>query len=277
MPATIATKPSPPTAHAISSRASWAGQLSLGPLAIPVKAYPALVPPSAGPLHQIHINCGQRLNQRKICPTHGEVTNTEIGKSFEYGPNYQLPITDADLQELAPADDHTIHIDSLLSPDHFEFALFSGRALYLIAAHVAAAPNYAQAAIALRNRNVWAIGSMVLSDVRRPIGVHSDGRRLVLHVLHFPEYRRAYPGAEAENANVSAQEVRALEKALLPLYKSFSWDRYRDEGNARLTALIAAKIASRDQQSVKPNAPASGRSKKAVARKGTGKRFRQAA
>ena len=47
--------PHPPT----TSRASWTGRLQMGPLELPIKAYPALVVPSHGPLFQIHVGCGE--------------------------------------------------------------------------------------------------------------------------------------------------------------------------------------------------------------------------
>ena len=60
--------------------------------------------------------------------------------------------------------------------------------------------------------------------------------------LHWPEHQRAYPGVDVNVAAVSPAELRALEKALVPLHKSFRWEEYRDEGAERLNALIAAKL-----------------------------------
>lgn len=244
--ATAKSKSAVPVATA-SSRASWAGQLALGPLTVPVKAYPALVVPNSGPLHQIHASCGARISQRKVCPTHGEVASNEIAKAFEYGPNDHLVISEAELDSLVPLDDKTIHVEALLPADKFEPSLLSGRSLYLTPPHAAAFSAYAQAVVVLRNRNVWGIGRMILSDSRRAIALQSDGRRLLLYILHWPEHRRTSSGSDVDVTSVTSQEVRALEKALLPLYKSFAWEEYRDEGSANLTALITAKIAGRGQ------------------------------
>ena len=50
----------PVPAEAPLSRPSWSGLLHVGLLAIPIKAYPALVCAPALPAHLLHAGCGQR-------------------------------------------------------------------------------------------------------------------------------------------------------------------------------------------------------------------------
>lgn len=239
--------PSPPPSTT-ASRAGWSGQLQLGPLRLPVKAYPALVVPSQGPLHQIHVGCGRRISQRKVCPQHGELTAAEIGKAFDYGPNDRVALTEAELDSLTSPDDKTIHVEHLIPSDKFETSLLSGRSMFLVPMHAAAEPNYAQAVALFGRTGIWAIGRMILSDQQRAIALRAESRRLLAYVLHWPEHRRAYPGAEIDPSSVAPGELRALEKALLPLHKSFAWEEYRDEGTDRLNQLIAAKVSARQVQ-----------------------------
>ncbi|MBA4017571.1 MAG: hypothetical protein C0483_10400 [Pirellula sp.] len=253
-----------PTLSPVGSRASWSGQLTLGPLTFPLKAYPALVVPSQGPLHQIHMGCGVRISQRKFCPQHGELTAAEIGKAFEFGPNDQLPISESELDSLAPTDDKTIRVEHLVRSDKFETSLLSGRSLFLAPSHVMAESGYAQAVVLLSHAGAWGIGRMVLADQRRAIAVRAEGFRLLLYVLHWPEHRRACPGADIDTSSVTPSEMRALEKALLPLHKSFAWEEYRDEGAERLNRLIAAKLASRQGPSAIRRGTTSKRSKGAA-------------
>lgn len=243
--ASLAPQSAGPILSPAGSRASWNGQLTLGPLTLPVKAYPALVVPSQGPLHQIHVGCGERISQRKVCPQHGELTAAEIGKAFEFGPNDRLPISESELNSLAPTDDKTICIEHLIPSDKFETTLLSGRSLFLVPTHVVAEPGYAQAVVLLSHACAWGVGRMVLTDQWRAIAVRAEGRRLLLYVLHWPEHRRACPDADIDTASVAPTEMRVLEKTLLPLHKSFAWEEYRDEGAERLNRLITAKLVSR--------------------------------
>ena len=57
-----------------ASRASWCGQLRIGDLCVPVKAYSAIATPPETPLRQLHAGCGQRIEYRKWCPKHGVVS-----------------------------------------------------------------------------------------------------------------------------------------------------------------------------------------------------------
>jgi DNA end-binding protein Ku len=221
--------------------------LQLGPVTVPVKAYPAIVAPTSGPLHQIHVGCGRRISQRKVCPDHGEVSSDEIGKAFEFAPNDQLAISQDDLDSLSPADDQTIHLEHLLPGEKFDCSLLSGRTLYLTPTHPAAGGPYATVLSLLSARGVWAVGQMVLSDQRRCVAIRASDQRLLLFVLHWPEHRRMCPTFEIDTTTTGAAEVRSLEKALAPLHKSFVWETYRDESTERLHDLIAAKVASRSK------------------------------
>jgi len=241
-PSSVLTPPQPAVPAA---RASWNGQLALGPLLVPVKAYPALVVPNQGPLHQIHFGCGERISQRKTCPKHGEVASTDIGKAFSFAPGDQLTFSAEELEALAPSDDQTIRIEHLQPSNSFDHTLLSGRALYLAPTHAAATSAYARAIALLGATPHWGVGAMILSDQRRTIAVRVEERRLLLFVLHAPEHRRTYPGPELERVAIPPAELRALEKSLLPLHKSFAWSEYRDDAAERLNGLIQRKLAAR--------------------------------
>jgi len=232
----------PPQPAVPAARASWNGQLALGPLLVPVKAYPALVVPNQGPLHQIHVGCGERISQRKTCPKHGELEAKDIGKAFSFAPGDQLVFTTEELESLSPSDDETIRIEHLLPSNAFDHTLLSGRALYLAPTHAAATSAYARAIALLGSTPHWGVGAMILSDQRRTIAVRVEERRLLLFVLHAPEHRRTYPGPELERVAIPSTELRALEKSLLPLHKSFAWSEYRDDATDRLNGLIQTKL-----------------------------------
>jgi hypothetical protein len=90
-------RPRTPETHAApASRASWCGQLKLGPLCVPVKAYAAIATPPEIPLRQLHAPCGERIEYRKCCPKHGEVPAEQIVKYL-----YQPDSTQVTEEELA--------------------------------------------------------------------------------------------------------------------------------------------------------------------------------
>ena len=59
-----------------ASRASWCGQLRLGTLCVPVKAYAAIATPPEIPLRQLHAVCGARIEYRTPISAGGKSTDT---------------------------------------------------------------------------------------------------------------------------------------------------------------------------------------------------------
>jgi non-homologous end joining protein Ku len=52
---------------------------------MPVKAYPATTSDGGGvKLNQLHVDCHSRINYKKTCPVHGEVSNDSIVSGYEY-------------------------------------------------------------------------------------------------------------------------------------------------------------------------------------------------
>lgn len=87
-------------------RASWIGALRLGSLIVPVKAYPAISTPDSR-LHQVHTQCGQRIEYRRCCPKHGEIRAEEITKAYAYAADRLIQLTADDLGVVASPDDKT--------------------------------------------------------------------------------------------------------------------------------------------------------------------------
>src|SRR6185295_12173799 len=81
-PSTLPIQPIPSTA----SRASWSGPLIVGQHAVQVKAYSAAVAPSST-LHQVHAECGARIQHRKCCAHHGEILAGSIAKAYAIADN----------------------------------------------------------------------------------------------------------------------------------------------------------------------------------------------
>src|SRR5690349_18552250 len=70
-------KPSPSTSSA-SMRPSWSGYLRLSLVSVPVQAFTADEPDDGGiRFNQLHEKCHRRIQYKKFCPVHGEVTKDE--------------------------------------------------------------------------------------------------------------------------------------------------------------------------------------------------------
>ena len=91
------------------ARSSWKGFLKLSLVSVPVKAYTATA--SGGGevrLNQLHAECHSRINYKKFCPIHGEVTKDEIVSGYEYAKDQYAII---DPQEIDDLKGERFHLD----------------------------------------------------------------------------------------------------------------------------------------------------------------------
>ena len=229
-----------------ASRSSWSGTLKLGAISVPVKGYSAAVTQRDSPLHLVHAGCGSRIQQPRRCPKHGEIPAEKIVKAFEFEPDDDIVLTEAELNQLKPVDDQIIHVKHLLPAHRVDVSLVSGRTLNLIPAHAAAADAYQLVVSALARTDEWAIGRVMMSDRQQLVGLRIIDQRLVLHVLHWPAQWRACPAFDAPKPPALA-DVERLSASLAPLRMPFHWSDDRDDFDQKLSALVSQKVTARQR------------------------------
>ena len=226
-----------------ASRASWCGQLQLGTLSVPVKAYAAIASPPEVPLRQLHAGCGQRIEYRKWCPKHGAVTPEEIVKGYPYQPDQYVVLSEAELAGLQPADEKTIHLEQFLDPTMVDLILLAGRSLYLAPANPAARRPFAIVHGALERSGKWGLGRVVFSNRWQIVVVCPANQVLLVHMLYHPAQRRALAGKGATDIEVSQKELRPVLRMIASADGEIPWDDYQDDWERRVTALVEAKLA----------------------------------
>ena len=185
-----------------ASRASWCGQLKLGTLCVPVKAYPAIATPPDIPLRQLHAACGQRIEYRKCCSEHGEVPAEEIVKGYPYQPDHYVRLTEEELAALQPTDEKTLYLEHFLDTVLLDIVLLAGRTLYLAPANPAARRPFAAVREALWQSAKWAIGRVVFSGKGQIVAVRPAEQVLLVHTLYHPAHRRALPNSDGTEVQV---------------------------------------------------------------------------
>src|SRR5437773_12523346 len=77
----------------MATRSSWKGYLQLSLVCVPVKAY-STTSSGGGDIHlnQLHAACHRRIQYKKTCPLHGEVTNDRIVSGYEYAQDHYVVV-----------------------------------------------------------------------------------------------------------------------------------------------------------------------------------------
>ncbi|HVT66677.1 MAG TPA: Ku protein [Trebonia sp.] len=235
-----------PTATA-PGRPSWSGLLQVGLLAVPVKAYPAVVSAPELPAHLLHAGCGQRLRDDKCCPRHGKLDAAAVVKGYEYAPGQFVVLDEAEMDQLRPARDRALALDSFLDLGQVDPLLYAGRSLYLTPAGVAARAAYAVLTQAMRSRRQAALARLVLSGRRRLALMRPAGALLLLHLLHYPAQVRSGAGLEAElrTQSVGVREARLAGELIDAYRRPPRWHDFVDDSAQALQALVQARLQGR--------------------------------
>src|SRR3954447_9011273 len=92
-------------------RPIWSGAISFGLVNVPVKLFAAISPKDVR-FHQLHGPDGARVQQRRICAADGdEVPYEEVVKGFEVAPDEYVPVTQEELDAIAPEVTRAIEIE----------------------------------------------------------------------------------------------------------------------------------------------------------------------
>jgi DNA end-binding protein Ku len=228
------------------ARPSWDGFLKVNLLAVPVKAYSALV--SGGGkihFHLVHKKCNNRIRYKKVCPIHGEVQKDEIVTAYEFAKHKVVIIEPEELDKLRTDQDKAITIDAFVHPEALDPVYFSGRTYYLVPNGRVAQKPYAVLQEVMAAQGRYGIAQLVLAGREQLAVVRAVQKGLLaMTVLNYADQVRQ-PAAFAEDlseAHITAEE-RHLAETLIEASTTEDFDiaNYKDEYTAKLTRLIEAK------------------------------------
>jgi len=238
----ITKKPEEPHERPRPGRSSWCGELKLGSLLVPVKAFATVQSSSGTQLCQVHAGCGSRVVQPRRCPKHGLLEPDQIGKAFPYSPGQLVELSPTDLQSLAPQDEKTIVLEQFFDCESLDLVLLAGRSLQLTPSHAAAAPLYAAAVSGLTKTHKWALGHVVFSGRRQLIVVRPESHRLILHTLHDPRQLHSPVALTDGEDDAPQQIVKEICKAIKRGAGPITWANLGDDAAQRLAALVNARV-----------------------------------
>ena len=147
------------------ARPSWKGHLRLSLVTVPVKAFTASNS-SKGEvrLNQLHAECNSRIQYKKTCPIHGEISTAEIVSGYEYSKGQYVVIDPDELDQLRTKSDKAISIDAFISADEIDPVYHAGRTYYLLPSEPIAQKPYSLIVQAMEEEQQVAIAQVVISS-----------------------------------------------------------------------------------------------------------------
>jgi DNA end-binding protein Ku len=240
-------------------RPSWKGHIRLSLVSVPVEGYAAAAGGDANiALNQLHRDCGARIRYKKVCEVHGEISNDEIVKGYEYADDQYAVIDPEEINELRTDADRAINVDRFVEPDQIDPIYFSGTTYYLMPSGRAGEKPYTLLQKAMTAEHVVGIAQAVISNRERLVALRPLGKLLTVSVLNYASELRTPEDFEEDlrAGDVTAAEVK-LARTLISATRTddAALESYHDLYNERLQALIDAKVAGQEVSRPPKHAP----------------------
>jgi DNA end-binding protein Ku len=234
----------------VAARSSWKGFIKLSLVSVPVKAYTATAS-DGGEIHlnQLHQDCHSRIQYKKSCPVHGEISSDAIISGYEFAKGQYVIVDTDELDKLRTEDDKAIKIDAFIAPDAIDPVYYSGKTYYLVPDGPIGQKPYAVLQQSLVDEKRFGIAQVVLHGREQLVLLRPLGRLLAMTILSY-EHQVKKPAAfddEVPKVEVSREEM-GLAKALIgaATVKKFDLARYKDVYTEKLAKLIEAKVAGQE-------------------------------
>jgi DNA end-binding protein Ku len=231
-------------------RSSWKGFVRLSLVSVPVQAYTAT---SSGgrqiELNQLHADCNSRIQYRKVCPIHGEVSADEIVKGYEFAKGQYAIIETEELDKLRSESDRSVTIDRFVRIDQIDPVYFSGRTYYLTPDGPAGQKPYVLLQRAMADEGLCCTGQVVIFGREQLVMLRPVDKLLAMDVLYYEsQIKHAAAFADEITDGAIASEELKLTKMLLDATTAERFDpaAYADLYTERLTKLIEAKVEGRE-------------------------------
>lgn len=189
------------------ARAAWKGYLHVNQLAVPVRAFTACRTTPEIALNQLHRGCGQRIRQRKFCPTHGSVESVDIVSGFEYAHDQFLPLESEDLDALLPEDGKAITVSSFVDREAIDPVYYSGRSYYMVPDAPPGQRPFCVLRDGMAKLGRSALATVVIGRKELLVTLRPAYRLITMMVLEYPQRLRMAAEYEAEVTGLTTGPV----------------------------------------------------------------------
>ena len=167
-------------------RPYWKGYLKLSLVSCPIALYTATSPGERVAFRQINKKTGNRLRQQLIDEETGEpIDPDDKGRGYEVDKGVYLRVEDEELDSIAIESSHTIDIDSFVPKSEID-ERYIDSPYYLIPENKVALEAFAVIRDAMQDKNMVALGRVVLSKRERVIMLQPRGKGLLGATLRYP-------------------------------------------------------------------------------------------
>jgi len=233
-------------------RSTWKGYLKVSLVSVPLRAYTAASGSDgrAIALNQLHAPCKSRIQYKKTCPIHGEVTQDEIVSGYEYAKGQYAVIDPDEIDKLRSESDKSINIDSFVKAGEVDPLYYSGQTYYLLPDGPIGQKPYALIQQSMLDDELHGVGTVVLSNRERLVLLRPIENLIAMTVLqHESQVKKPdlFRDEVVDIGQPSKQELKLTKQLLEALIQpDFDLAAYKDTYVEKLSELIEAKVEGKE-------------------------------
>ncbi len=229
---------------------AFQGSLRISLVSVPVKAYSATISGTSRiSFNQLHANCHRRIQYKKFCPVHGQVTQDEIVSGYEYDKDQYVVFEPNEIERLRTEKDHSLDIAQFVPQTAIDPLAIAGKDYFLVPDGQPAQKAYQLIQASLAAAGVCGVAQAVISRREELLLIRPIDKLLVMTVLHYARELKSPHEFLDQLADVkSSKQEQDLTVQLIKALtvKKFDLAAFHDLYEERLQELIDAKVEGRE-------------------------------
>jgi DNA end-binding protein Ku len=222
----------------------WKGHITFGLISIPVRMFAAARGERIS-FNQLHKECHSRLKQPLFCPVcNRNVERSEIVKGYEYEKDQYVLFSEEELDKIEPPSAHVMEILEFVKLNEMDPLYFDSS--YYISPEEAGVKAYKLLMKAMEESGYGAIAKLTMHQREHIVIIRPGSRGMTLHTMFYSNEIRAAESIPTDNVEVKEPEKKLAEQLIASLAAPFEPQKYRDEYQENVRALIAAKLKGQE-------------------------------
>jgi DNA end-binding protein Ku len=222
----------------------WKGHLTFGLISIPVRLFTAARGERVS-FNQLHKVCNTRLKMPLSCPTCNRVVErSEIVKGYEYEKDQYVLFSEEELDKIEPPSAKVMEILEFVKMKEVDPLYFD--ASYYVGPEEGGTKAYKLLMQAMEETGHAAIAKVTMHQREHIVVIRPRAKGLTLHTMFYNNEIRAAETLSTDDVQLKDQEKKLAHQLIESLSAPFEAQKYRDEYQDNVKAMIAAKLKGQE-------------------------------
>jgi DNA end-binding protein Ku len=218
----------------------WKGHLTFGLISMPMRMFAAARGERIS-FNQLHSVCHSRLKQPLFCPVcNRNVERSEIVKGYEYEKDQYVLFSEEELDKIEPPSAHVMEILEFVKLDEMDPLYFDSS--YYLSPEDAGVKAYKLLIDAMKESGYGAIAKLTMHQREHIVIIRPSAKGMTLHTMFYSSEIRAAESVPTDKVEVKDPERKLALQLIESLAAPFEPQKYRDEYQENVRAMIAAKL-----------------------------------